>query len=295
MAVSPAGSGNAADLTGGSPYTSGTVVNIQATPLDSYQFVKWTAPTGGFFDPNAPTTTFVMPTQEVTVTAHFVGPLDHFKCYLAPDVTGLPTMEEVYLEDEFGAVNATVWYADYFGNPAKKTYGENVTPIWNPDHHFTLYGIDYEEEPQEWLVEVDNQFGTQNLTVRGPFGLAVPTQKVAPVSHDSPICLDHFLLYEVIGGSSVNVTVGLSDEFGYDPEVSVYEPCLFANPVRKTHGGNVTNIMNPQAHLVFYSIAGDYFEKQVQVVNQFGPQALNVSGPYFLAVPSEKLSYEPIS
>jgi hypothetical protein len=73
MTVDPGGSGTAADLTGGSPYTAGAQIAIKAVALGSYQFVSWTAsPAGGFGDASAAQTTFTMPAQDVIVTAHFV-------------------------------------------------------------------------------------------------------------------------------------------------------------------------------------------------------------------------------
>jgi len=71
MAVSPAGTGNATDLTGASPYAAGVGVSIQAVAEPGYHFVSWTAPAGGFTNPNSATTTFTMPAQDVTVTANF--------------------------------------------------------------------------------------------------------------------------------------------------------------------------------------------------------------------------------
>jgi hypothetical protein len=72
MAVAPGGSGTATDLTGASPYTAGTVVSIQAVPIAGYRFVNWTAtPAGTFGTATAATTTFTMPAQAATVTAHF--------------------------------------------------------------------------------------------------------------------------------------------------------------------------------------------------------------------------------
>ncbi len=72
MAVAPPGSGTATDLTGTSPYASGTVVSIKAVAAAGYKFVNWTTSAGGtFVDPNAPTTNFTMPAQDVTVTANF--------------------------------------------------------------------------------------------------------------------------------------------------------------------------------------------------------------------------------
>ena len=295
MAADPAAGGTATDETNGSPYAAGSAVNIKAEANTGYQFVSWTAPTGGFADANAEVTTFTMPAQDVTVTANFEPtPPDHFKCYWAEAETYIGIGEVVYLEDQFVAVNATVGWCWGFGTPAEKMHGSLTTPISNPDHHFTVYDLDYEEEPQVWQVEVNNQFGDQELIVYGPIGLGVPTQKEG---HDTPVGLDHFLLYEVIEGPSVEVVVGLSDQFG-DETVTVYEPAAFANPVRKTHDGEVTEIVNPEVHGVLYWIEGGYFETEVQVVNQFGEQTLDVYDPVLLAVPSEKISasvFEPLA
>jgi hypothetical protein len=89
------------------------------------------------------------------------------------------------LEDQFGAVNATVLDTVAFANPAQKSHGGEETPIYNPDHHLTIYTIDYADEPQAWDVQVENQFGIQGLTVWGPIALAVPTQKIQ--DHEQPV------------------------------------------------------------------------------------------------------------
>lgn len=292
MAVNPAGGGTAIDVTGAGAYASGTNVNIQATPAASYTFVKWTAPAGTFADPNAATTTFTMPALNVTATANFVGPLDHFKSYWV-DLTTAPNITEVvYLEDQFCAVEATLGHAVAFGNPAEKVHGAVTTPISNPDHHLTAYEIDYAEEPRTWLVEVENQFGTQNLTVSGPYWLGVPTQKEG---RQSPVGLDHYMIYQVVDGPSVDVSVSLQDEFDAGPQESgVYMPIHFASPVRKTHGSEVTEILDPETHFVSYWIDRGDFQKQVQVNNQFGDQTLDVHDPELLGVPSMKLFADPI-
>jgi uncharacterized repeat protein (TIGR02543 family) len=71
MAVSPAGTGSATDVTNSTPYAAGVAVSIQAVAAEGYHFVNWTAPAGGFTNPNSATTTFTMPAQDVTVTANF--------------------------------------------------------------------------------------------------------------------------------------------------------------------------------------------------------------------------------
>src|SRR5512136_373596 len=75
MAPNPVGGGTATDLTGASPYTANTAVNIKAVAntTGGYQFANWTAPVGTFGNATAAITTFTMPAQNVTVTANFVS------------------------------------------------------------------------------------------------------------------------------------------------------------------------------------------------------------------------------
>jgi len=71
MAADPGGGGNATDLTDESPYAEDAEVSIKAVANTGYGFVSWTAPAGDFADATAEETTFTMPAQAVTVTAHF--------------------------------------------------------------------------------------------------------------------------------------------------------------------------------------------------------------------------------
>jgi uncharacterized repeat protein (TIGR02543 family) len=71
MAVTPPGSGTATDQTGAGPYQTGAHVSIKAEASAGYYFVNWTALAGSFTNSSSATTTFTMPPQAVTVTAHF--------------------------------------------------------------------------------------------------------------------------------------------------------------------------------------------------------------------------------
>jgi hypothetical protein len=92
----------------------------------------------------------------------------------------------------------------------------------------------------------------------------------------------------------VDAIVRLNDEFGYE-EVLVSMPAYSANPAWMTHNEQVAVVVNPDAHVVFYSVDGGYVEAEVQLVNQFGGDTFNVSGPTHLAIVCEMLYYEPIS
>jgi hypothetical protein len=298
MAVNPAGSGTATDLTGTSPYVDATVVNITATAGSCYRFVNWSAPAGTFSDPNAATTTFIMPAQDVIVTANFeLVPADHFKFYSVDYETAPYIGKEVELVDQFGAFNATVGQAVSFGNPVEKIHNDILTPIADPNRHYTLYLLEYEEAPQSWEVTINNQFQDDvKLAVQGPIALAVPTEKIE-ADLGAPECLNHYLLYIVIETSFPEVGVHLKDQF-IEEDVLVVEPVLFGNPVQKTVVGSteVTDIQDPDEHLVFYGInlpEGNLpIEKTIQIDNQFGPQTLDLTLRDLLAVPSQKVSWE---
>jgi hypothetical protein len=52
-------------------YAANATVNLTATPDSGYRFVNWTTTAGTFGSDTAATTTFTMPAQDATVTAHF--------------------------------------------------------------------------------------------------------------------------------------------------------------------------------------------------------------------------------
>jgi len=71
MAAAPVGVGEAIDVAAKGAYPAGAEVSIKAVANPGYGFVDWTAPVGDFDDATAEETTFTMPDQAVTVTAHF--------------------------------------------------------------------------------------------------------------------------------------------------------------------------------------------------------------------------------
>jgi hypothetical protein len=220
-------------------------------------------------------------------------PLDHFKCYTAEG----PGLIEVYtyLENQFGSYyDVPVFAPIMFCNPVDKVHG-TITTSSNPDNHLTVYAIG--EGSQWWDVTINNQFGDdQVLRVTGPVALAVPTQKQEPYYHEKPKYLDHYLLYRVVEGLNVTATVDLDDEFPEDAKgVEVTEPVYFATPAIKGYLDYEPGFWDPEGHLVFYVISpNEEFVSDVYVGNQFQEAALALITDEFLAVPSLKVSYEPV-
>jgi len=272
-------------------YDDGEDVALVATPDCGYAFDQWTGDTGTIDDVNAAATNITM-NADYDITANFkVKPLDHFKGYhvdfeTAPYIDQYVSVTDQFVEDLMVEVGEAV----LFFNPTEKVHLGETTPISDDNHHLTIYDIDFEGDYVIRSVEVTNQFGTQDVSVWGPVGLAVPTTKVEPGNHEKPECLDHFLVYEVIEPEYMEAVVDLTDQFGTDQGVVVYVPALFANPVQKTNGSEVTEIEVGE-HLLFYGIDGSAATyPQVQVDNQFGTgQVFDLGYPAeLLAVPSQK-------
>jgi len=279
-------------------YDARTVVDLVATPDCGYVFVNWTGDTGQIDDVNAAATNITM-SADYSITANFEPvPPDHYKFYqVYYEKEPVPIGAEVLLEDQFGTFEATVMEAALFGNPVEKEH-DGVTPIYDPNRHYTYYKLDYdwEADSMRWSVEVSNQFNDaaepQTLTVDGPIALAVPTQKE---DHEMVECLNHYLVYQVVEEPEyLEVGVNLKDQFIPDGEdVMVWGAWMFANPVKKTvvENGDVAEIEDEDLHWVLYDIEDAQptsIDKTIQIDNQFGNQTLDLTYRDVLAVPSQK-------
>ncbi len=278
-------------------YDEGEAVDLVATPDCGYSFNGWTGDTTDIDDVNAAATNITM-NADYSITANFVPiPPDHYKLYDVDWEEPIYVGAEVLLEDQFGTFTATVMEAELFGNPVEKEHATGVTPIHDPDRHYTFYELDLDEVDMVTRdVEVSNQFQDKaELTVFGPFMLAVPTQKEG---HEMVECLNHYLVYAVDVADYLEFApvegVNLKDQFIPDGEdVTVRGPILFANPVKKTVlGGDVAEIEDPDLHWVSYEIwdaEAPSIDKRIQVANQFGnDQILDLTYREMLTVPSQK-------
>jgi hypothetical protein len=272
------------DLGGPGPVASGTGALV--SPNVTYSpWLILPAPAGICTGGTTPTPTPLPGTGTPSPTPTPPPGLDHFKCYpvLGAGLQG----DSVTLNDQFDSVSATVLPAADLCNPVQKTFNSNITPITNPDSHLMLYPIVAPAEPTR-VVTIQNQFGTFNITTTDAVFLAVPTQK-SP--HGPPSGLSHFKCYQAAGAPLGEGTiVDLLDQFHLEPQIPLFAPEFFCNPVEKIHNSQTFPIIDPVDHLTCYRTLAMPFTTMVSTNNQFGPQNLTVTPADHLCVPSLKLA-----
>jgi hypothetical protein len=123
--------------------------------------------------------------------------------------------------------------------------------------------------------------------------LLAPSQKVEEGSA-FPRRLDHYKAYQVLEGQLVNRTVTLADQIDRQDKVEVTKPVLFCVPVAKTVGKNTTRIVQPKAHLSFYTITPSQHRLPKTSKDQFGEHKLLLATSVFLGVPTLKIDYQNV-
>lgn len=209
---------------------------------------------------------------------------EHFKCYKVKP-SGFKD-RQVTLTDQFGTRTAKVATRKELCNPVRKFQ----ELFQNKQAHLVCYtapGV----EPQR-VVVVRNQFGSQQLVVRGSQRLCVPSEKRKPNKQFKPIQvpIDHDQCYAVEAQSPLERfgplgKVRLKDQFGKE-KVKVGSPKWLCAPVQK----NAEGIQHPVNHLVCYAIRDEPKDIAVQIRNQFEKANLIVGRPRLLCVPSAKLA-----
>jgi cysteine-rich repeat protein len=217
--------------------------------------------------------------------------LDHFKCYPAKTAPKTPKFEsrDVTLVDQFETRLSTVVNPAKLCNPVDK----NEEGVFDQTAHLACYATkDVKTNPKQPKfaarnLQIENQFGSQQLTISAAKSLCVPSEKDGV---DSLLRLDHFKCY---GAKTTKKTpkfqqrdVLLVDQFE-TKNTTVLKPIGLCTPVDKNSEG----IRTPSQHLTCYSIKDvkgqDKFEKRNALVdNQFGQQTLTVTKPNTLCVPS---------
>lgn len=170
--------------------------------------------------------------------------LDHYKIYEL-DPTNFKDGEPVGLTDQFDEYEFRIDGPFRLGVPTQK----NHSNLFFPDLHHTWYRVRNLEPQPSRLVVYENQFGEGVVEVGDPSWLLAPAAKNSP-SGEPPAGRNHFLCYEALGGG-LGVFMNLINQLT-DEDITLLDPKLFCNPVKKLHFGNFSDIVDDQEHLVCY-------------------------------------------
>ena len=109
--------------------------------------------------------------------------LDHYKCYTA---SGNAVNVAALLKDQFLSENTTILRPVLFCNPVKKTHDGIVVGILNPDVHLVCYATSASQFAGT-TINIRNQITLlNNLRLRAPDLLCVPSLKVAWAVETAP-------------------------------------------------------------------------------------------------------------
>ncbi len=225
--------------------------------------------------------------EQALFASHGIFPvqpsLEHFQCYKLKKTKF--EQRNVTLNDQFENTSSKVKKRKDLCNPARK----NNEPFLNERAHLTRYAIS--GKAINTSVATRNQFGSQNLLVKKPKLLMVPTEKQEQGGNRKRIETetDHFQCYSVetetgirsVDGKPKNVRV--KDQFG-SSKVRVKAPKYLCTPVDKNEEG----LQHPVRHLLCYATEADKQSRRVRIRNQFEKTGVKVKKPSEFCVPTLK-------
>jgi uncharacterized repeat protein (TIGR02543 family) len=223
MAADPVGGGDAIDVAVKGAYAAGATVRIKAVANSGYGFVDWTAgPTVTFADATAPETTFTMPAQAVTVTAHFGVAYD---LTMVADPVGGGNAIDVGVKGAYAA-GATV----------------RIEAVANPGYAFG-----------NWTADATITFGS---VTAAETTFTMPPQAVTVTAHfeqvSPPPGIPTVTTIAATDISSYAATIHMSYTLGYFTPVEVRFACkrptdpawFYTSWVSRTADGNYTEVLS---------------------------------------------------
>lgn len=203
-----------------------------------------------------------------TCKSHFVV----YEVQQSPATIGVVDLNDQFEEESYGTEQVEVIGPVLFCSPAEKKVGNKTYGIADNDHHFTAYRLMNKKHITR-NVRIKNQFTEdwEPYTVEEAKYLLVPTQKMNPGNHEPPQKLDHYVCYRIINGEPPGVEVEMKDQFMTYEKRPVGKPEFLCVPAEKVRDNEVTPILNPKKHFVFYRFQEDVGVDAV-ISNQFQTQ-----------------------
>jgi hypothetical protein len=209
-------------------------------------------------------------------------PLRHFQCH----EVHRPSFNRagIALDDALGAGTVTIKRAKRICAPVDKNGEDPDAP--NDPEHLTYYTIKQTSRFTKVKgVVVENQFGTQTMTLAKPDRMLVPTAKslVGPPAALGPV-IDHYKCYKVTGAKLNRPGITVTDQFG-TIVVHAKKPLHLCLPALKNDEGA---LVDPATALMCYQVNGvaHAVRPLIYTQTQFGPDDYTFFGPRDLCVPS---------
>jgi len=103
--------------------------------------------------------------------------LDHFQCYEPREVEGEVKAEEIYVKDQFGEGRIVLATPVLHCNPSAKIHNDREFDIQNEEDHLVCYKIEKQEKMEGKRVQVRNQFGELQYSLRERLYFCAPSDK----------------------------------------------------------------------------------------------------------------------
>jgi hypothetical protein len=238
--------------------------------------------------------------------------LDHFLCYPATPVAGVPPFQiptGVQLTNQFWTtpVVPVIGPPQLHCNPATNVVvnaagAKTKYPAMSPSWHLLCFGLQNVPTNLNFKVQVTNQFGTAILDTQPAQSLCLPSLKstLTPPVFNPPgsteIQPNHFVCYPVTYDPNTTSrfvpppVVKVKDQFATAKvPVQVGDPQLLCVPTQKTLAtGKTYPITNPTAHLLCFAVSPTPVITPVWDKNQFKKGELSIAPTQYLCLPSDK-------
>ena len=231
-----------------------------------------------------------VPVPTVTATPGTAAVVDHYKCYKSKTAGGSPgfVSREVTLSDAFESKTTEVLKTEEFCNAVDKN-GEGIEDPTAHLHCYTIRDVRGQPHFDARPVEVENQFGTQNLVARRSRSVCVPAEADGT---PSSLNIDRFKCYDAKKPAGEprfsERQVLLADNFE-SKLTRVVKPMRVCNAVDENGEGMV----NHGAELHCYKVKDvsgqpKFVRRDVDSSNEFGGERLLVQKPTVVCLPSTK-------
>ena len=214
---------------------------------------------------------------------------DHYLSYLL-DKSITPI--SVVLKDQFiSPTDFSLVLIERLLNPVKKIHEGLTFNSTRPDLHYLAYRLQTSASFTPRSVFIDNQFEKRNITATKPRYLLTPTGKkksavpierilailppsatnrpIAAIVPPVPLNANHYLCYDV-EPYDIAESLSLKDQF-QNRKFKVIRARYLCNPTEKTFDGKVSEIMDPDDHLMCYEvIPHNQVNRKMLTHDQFG-------------------------